>query len=36
MTSTPITESDVTQGAADDRLSVREKIGSAWVMRAGR
>ena len=27
MTSTPITESDVTQGAADDRLSVREKIG---------
>ncbi len=25
MTSTPITESDVTQGAADDRLSVREK-----------
>ena len=27
MTSTPITESDVTQGAADSRLSVREKIG---------
>jgi Na+/melibiose symporter-like transporter len=27
MTSTPITESDVAQRAADDRLSVREKIG---------
>lgn len=27
MTSTPITESQVVQGAMDDRLSVREKIG---------
>ena len=27
MTSTPITESDVTQGATDSPLSVREKIG---------
>ena len=36
MTSTPITESDVTQGAADDRLSVREKLATARVMRAGR
>ena len=27
MTSTPITQTDVVQQAADDRLSVREKIG---------
>lgn len=36
MTSTPITESDVTQGSTDSRLSVREKIGYGLAMRAER
>lgn len=36
MTSTPITDAEVVKQAADDRLSVREKIGYGLATRAAR
>lgn len=36
MTSTPITDADAAKQKVDDRLSVREKMATAWAMRAAR